>query len=414
MSNSFLPISSYKFAAVGADSAKFPHFMLVDMNSFFATVEQQANPFFRGRPLGVVASMHKHSSLIAASREAKEIGIKTGTPIWKALKICPDIVLVESEPQKYREVNRRVNRILSDYSDRIERYSIDESFLDFRGSKISPLDAGIKIKRRICEEVGQVLTCSVGIGQNKFLSKLAADLHKPDGLTLIWRDQLPQIYEKLKLTDLWGVARGWERRLARLGLVSPGDVLRYPLPNIVAAFGKPGHYIWHRINGLEEDEIASDDEAPKSFGHSWVLNFRTTDKRRLSPVILRLAEKASRRMRREGFKASGLYLSIATSDGQYLHQSKKLDYQIETGVELYDAVMIMWRDWKLTADASKIAVGFFRLSDRHEQLSLFGHTSKRLTDSLDLINDKYGEFTIRSGLLVHSKSYAPDAIAFGL
>src|SRR6201999_3438021 len=101
---------------------------------------------------------------------------------------------------------------------------------------------GIEIKRRIKEEAGEVLTCSVGLGQNKFLAKLAADLNKPDGLTVIWRDQLPQIYQKLRLSDLWGVARGWERRLARLGLVSPAHVLRYPLANMVAAFGKPGYY----------------------------------------------------------------------------------------------------------------------------------------------------------------------------
>jgi DNA polymerase IV len=412
--NSFLPVSSYKFGARGGDSAKFPHFMLLDMNSFFASVEQQANPFLRGRPIGVVASIHKNSTLIAASKEAKALGIKTGTVNWKAQRICPNIILVESEPQKYREVNRRVNRILAEYCDRIERYSIDESFMDFRGSKISPLDAGIEIKRRIRQEVGEVLTCSVGIGQNKFLAKLAADLHKPDGLTVLWRDQLPQVYEKLKLTDLWGVARGWERRLARMGLVSPGDVLRYPLPNMVAAFGKPGYYIWHRINGLEEDEIASDEDPPKSFGHSWVLNFRTTDKSRLGPVIMRLAEKAARRMRRGDYKARGFYLSLSLADGSYFHQSKKLDYDIETGSELYDAAMVMWRDWRLAANVVKIAVGFFRLTDRQEQLPLFGQASKQLNDSVDLINDKYGEFTLRSGMLVHSKDYAPDAIAFGL
>jgi DNA polymerase IV len=196
--------------------------------------------------------------------------------------------------------------------------------------------------------------------------------------------------------------------------MSPGDVLRYPLSNMIAAFGKPGYYIWHRINGLEQDEIASDEDPPKSFGHSWVLNFRTTDKRQLAPVVLRLAEKAARRMRRHDFKARGFYLAVATADGQYLHHSKKLDYQIETGYELYEAAMVMWKDWRLAADATQVAVGFFRLIERHEQLPLFGKSSRELNDSLDLINDKYGEFTVRSGMLVHSETYAPDAIAFGL
>ncbi len=411
--NSFLPVSSYKMAGGSPDSGKFPHIMLLDMNSFFASVEQQANPRLRGKPVGVCASLHKTSCLIAASKEAKKMGIKTGTLIWKAQKICPDIVLVESEPEKYREVNRRMNRILDDYSDRIEHYSIDESFLDLSESQISPVQAGVEIKRRIRDEVGEALTCSIGIAQNKFMAKLAADMQKPDGLAVVWREQLPEIYKRKKLSDLWGVARGWERRLARLGIASPLDVLHYPLANLMAAYGKPGYYIWNRINGLEIDEICSDEDPPKSFGHSWVLNFRSTDKQKIAPVIMRLAEKAARRMRREDFKAQGIYLTIRMADGTGYHQSKKLHRDIETGSGLYEEALMIWKNWRFHSEVAFVACGFFELSQRTDQLSLFGKTEKNLNDSLDLINDKYGEFTIRPGLLVHTQDYAPDAIAFG-
>ena len=412
--NSFLPVSSYKVAKTGESPAGMPHFMLLDMNSFFATVEQQANPFFRDKPVGIVASHHKTSCLIAASKEAKKLGIKTGSVIWQAKKVCPDLILVKSEPAKYREVNRRVNKILDDYSDRIEHYSIDESFVDFNGAKMDPLSAGLEIKQRIKKEVGEVLTCSIGIGQNKFLAKLGADLNKPDGLTILWREQLPNIYRNLRLKDLWGVARGWEKRLARLGLVSPVDVLNYPLANMIAAFGKPGYYMWHRINGLEEDEISSYEDPPKSFGHSWVLNFRTTDKVRLGAAVLRLAEKAARRMRADGFKAYGVYFTVSTAEGQRFHQSKKLGQEISTGMELFQIAQKIWESWDFASDVAYVAVGFFNLALRHEQLSLFGDNSKKLLDSLDEINDKYGEFTVRPGMLVNTQDYAPDAIAFGL
>ena len=412
--NSFLPVSSYKIAKGMKNEEGLPNFMLLDMNSFFATVEQQANPHFRNKPLGIVASHHKTSCLIAASKEAKKLGIKTGSVIWQAQKICPELILVKSEPSKYREVNRRFNIILQDYTDRIESYSIDESFMDFKDAKVDPLTAALEIKRRIREEVGEVLTCSIGIGQNKFLAKLGADMNKPDGLTVIWREQLPTIYKDLGFRDLWGVARGWETRLNRLGMLSPLDVLKYPLANMMAAFGKPGYYMWHRINGLEEDEIASDEDPPKSFGHSWVLNFRTTNKERLGVALLRLAEKAARRMRADGFKAYGVYVSIATAGGERFHQSKKLSQEVDTGVGLYQIARKIWEPWDFTTDVSQIAVGFFNLSPRHEQLSLFGDNSKKLLDSLDVINDKYGEFTIRPGTLIHTQSYAPDAIAFGL
>jgi DNA polymerase IV len=153
--NSFLPVSSRKLGGSAGGASELlrpdglPHVMLMDMNSFFASVEQQANPRLRGRPVGVVASMHPTSTLIAASKEAKRIGIRTGTLIWKARKICPSIALCEAEPLKYRAVNRRVNKVLDSYSDRVEHYSIDESFLDLSESRISPAQVGVEIKRRI-------------------------------------------------------------------------------------------------------------------------------------------------------------------------------------------------------------------------------------------------------------------------
>jgi DNA polymerase-4 len=411
--NSFLPISNNKTFNTTPRVDEFPHVLLIDMNSFFASVEQQVNPFFRNKPLGVCASLHKTSCLIAASKEAKRLGIKTGTLIWKAQKICPDIILVQSEPSKYRQVNRVFNKILGNYTDQIQPYSIDESFLDLSGCAKNSVEIGVEIKQQIRKELGNVITCSIGISSNKFLAKLAADMQKPDGLTVIWRDQLPEIYKHKKLSDLWGVARGWERRLARLGISSPLDVLKYPVANLMAVFGKPGFYIWQRINGLEVDEFESVEDPPKSFGHSWVLNFRSTDKNRLAPVIMRLAEKAARRMRGEGFKARGVYLSIRMADDNGYHQSQKLSRDIDSGAELYQEALRIWGDWRFHSEVAHIAVGFFCLSERNEQLDLFGPTPKRLSDSLDLINDKYGEFTIRSALLTHTQDYAPDAIAFG-
>ncbi|GEM_PF-131799 len=516
----------------------FPKILLVDMNSFFASVEQQANPFWRGKPLGVCASLHETSCLIAASKEAKALGITTGMLVYKAKRIYPKIILLQAEPEKYREVNRRINQIFRDYTDQVEEYSIDESFLElnsnieYRNPKqylnskhkyqnhgfenlnfehsnlFSASDLGFRIlpnhllvaaeiKKRIRHEVGEWLTCSVGIGQNKFLAKLAADMEKPDGLTIIWRENLPEIYKSKQLKDLWGIGRGWEGRLGKLGITSPAQILDYPVQNLISLFGKPGYDLWQRVNGLERDEIGSsltfdgsaarigkrleaalpDDAAelryasrrritsydePKSFGHSWVLNFRTTDKEKLKPVILRLAEKAARRMRRQGFVANAIYLSVRLVNGESKHQSKKLKFSLETGQELYEQALILWRNWKFNADVMHIAVGFTNLAPRANQLELFDTKIKksqitnnksqistnnqnikfqrapfgasnldlgiyldfgacdlelsnprRLTHTIDLINDKYGEFTIRSGLLTKTSDYAPDSIAFG-
>jgi DNA polymerase-4 len=392
---------------------KLPKILLVDMNSFFASVEQQANPFLRGKPMGVAVSPHPSSCLIATSKEAKAKGIKNGISVYKAQKIYPKIIVVESEPEKYREVSRAANRIFSDYSDLVEPYSIDESFLDLHNSKLNPLEVGALIKKRIRQEVGEWLTCSVGIGENKFLAKLASDMEKPDGLTVIWREQLAEIYKQKKLSDLWGINRGWTKRLAKLNITNPGQLLNYPVQNLISMFGKPGFEIWERVNGLEYDEVSNTENPPKSFGHSWVLNFRTTKKEKLKIVILRLAEKAARRMRREGFIAHGIYLSVLLVDGSYLHKSHKLKFFVETGLELYHEALKMWKFWDFHAEAQHIAVGFTYLSPKVSQLQLFPNKVETLTPVLDRINDKYGEFAIRSGLLTETADFAPDAIAFG-
>lgn len=245
------------------------------------------------------------------------------------------------------------------------------------------------------------------------MAKLAADLQKPDGLSIVWRSQLPEIYKKKRLVDLWGIAHGWQNRLAKLNITKPAQLLGYPVGNLISMFGKPGFFIWQRVNGLEEDEIKVSEDLPKSFGHSWVLNFRTTDKDRLKIVVLRLAEKAARRMRREGFVASGMYLSITMVDGSYFHKSKKLQFQIETGLELFFEALRLWKPWNFSQEVLHIAVGFSYLAMKTNQLTLLPNKTRTLTASLDRINDKYGEFTIRSGLLTTTADFAPDAIAFG-
>src|SRR6185436_5455813 len=211
-----------------------PRIMLVDMNSFFASVEQQANPRLRGRPVGVSPSFHKNSCLIGTSKEAKAMGIRNGIPLYKAQRICPDILVIESEPEKYREVNRQINRIFSDYTKTLEAYSVDESFLDLHNSKLNPLIIGSQIKQRIREEIGDWLTCSVGIAENKFMAKLAADMEKPDGLSVLWREQLGEVYKHKQLTDLWGINHGWQNRLNKLGIMRPGQLLNYPVENLIS------------------------------------------------------------------------------------------------------------------------------------------------------------------------------------
>ena len=286
---------------------------------------------------------------------------------------------------------------------------------------------------------------------------IAIDMEKPDGLSIVWQSQLKEIYKSKKLSDLWGISRGWTKRLAKLNITSPSQLLDYPVQNLIAVFGKPGFYLWERVQGLEEDQIllsafpspsgrgwpegsgegeltyeldspslsptatsppkgerqGEKNHLPKSFGHSWVLNFRTTDKEKLKIVILRLAEKAARRMRRQQFVAQSVYLSVSLADGNYFGRSKRLNFLVETGLELYYEALKIWANWSFKSEVAHIAVGFASLQVKTRQLSLLPDKYSNLTPTIDLLNNKYGEFTIRSSLLAKTSDFAPDSIAFG-
>jgi DNA polymerase-4 len=283
-----------------------------------------------------------------------------------------------------------------------------------RESKVNPIKVAVEIKRRIKDEVGDWLTCSAGLGNNRFLAKLASGMMKPDGLSVVFKDNLRQAYEGLKLSDLWGIARGWTARLGRLGITTPVELMDYPVQNLVSLFGKSGFYIWRRVCGLEEDSMSADEQPPKSFGNSWVLDFRTTDKSRIMPVIMYLAEKAARRMRKEGFCARGIYLVIDCGGGKFgFAKSKRLGFLVESGQQFYEQANLLLAGWRPDAEVKRIAAGFMMLKQRASQLDMFGDGQRRLLEAMDFVNDRYGEFFVRSGFLARCSDFAPDSIAFG-
>ncbi len=172
--------------------------MHLDMNSYFATVEQQANPLLRGKPVGVCAYLSPKGCIIAASQEAKKFGVRTGMRVSEAKKICPQIILLENDPDKYRFISRQIFSVLKKISDDVEVYSIDEAFIDLTGlAKDFNVAQAIakKIKQTIRDEIGSYLTCSIGISHTRWLAKFASEENKPDGLTIITQQDLANIFK---------------------------------------------------------------------------------------------------------------------------------------------------------------------------------------------------------------------------
>lgn len=413
----------------------------VDMNSYFASVEQQANPFLRGKPVGVCAYLSKNGCIIAASIEAKKIGIKTGTLVYEARKICPSIILVENNPDKYRSTSEKIFSIFQDYSDRVEVYSIDEAFIDLDGFRYDFKKAeklAIEIKQRIKEEVGEWLKCSIGISQTRFLAKLAGELKKPDGLTILSASAssstkasddkkatadkpeeilfLDEVLKNLKLTDICGINHRLEARLNFLGIYTPLELKKYPVGNLMSKLGKYGYYLWSQLHGIEIEKVRTQAETlPKSIGHSYCLPKKTKDLVFLRKVLMKLCEKTGRRLRAENLEASGVMAAIGYLRSGGMHMSRKLPETIFASQQIfYHADKILFSR-PLLAPVSFLAVSVSSLKSASNQASFFSQKKEKLKSqsaALDKINNKYGEYTMVPGLMWECNDYAKDRIGF--
>jgi DNA polymerase-4 len=290
----------------------------VDMNSFFASAEQQADPALRGRPVAVCSyAASDFSSVIAASVEAKRLGVKVGMRLKEARMKAPGIVGVTCDPTKYKELSARALSVFSRYTDRVEPYSIDEAFLDLTGWYRDMAEAAwgmTYLRRRIRAEVGEWMGCSVGLAPTRFLAKTASDLQKPNGLAVITPQNLDQVLAGLDLEDVCGIGRRMRRQFERRGMYGLLDVKRTPPHVLIRAFGKQGFFFWCRLNGLEFERVHTAEELyPKSVGHSYWVPRHVSEAGLLPSALMKLTDRAGRRLRRLRMRAGAVHLSVGIS-----------------------------------------------------------------------------------------------------
>lgn len=388
----------------------------IDMNSYFASVEQQANPFLRGKAVAVCAYLSPNGCIIASSREAKEKGVKTGLRVRDARLLCPPTVFLQNDPVKYRAATEDIFGILAEYSDRIEPYSIDEAFVDLTGYAAG-LEEGArkakKINERIKEEVGEWLRSSVGIAETRFIAKLASDTGPKDSVTILPSSQLASYLKKISLRDIWGIAEGLERRLASLGITNPLEFRQAPMTHILSSLGKPGYYLWASLNGIELNGVATEEEhQPKSIGHSYCLPQKTANPKTLAAILMKLCEKTGRRLRTGGWDAWAITVGYHAA-----HGGRGASHRLP--VPLYDSFDIFREAWRLlnadtiSSPVSMLAVSVSSFKIPSANVSLFPlrrGDPRKVAGALDAINDRWGEYTVMRGAMWHTQKNAPDRI----
>ncbi len=407
----------------------------IDMNSYFASVEQQDNLAWRGKPLGVCE--HLGGIIIAASVEAKQWGIKTGTPVWEAKKLYPKIILTKTHPDRYRLYTGRLMKILRDYTGLVEQYSIDEAFIDATRvcnvKGVNPLEEGAAIgrliKARMKTEVGDWLRCSIGVAENKLLAKIASDLQKPDGLTVVCKGApcatqgaplitVGDLYNRLSLTDIPGIGYRQEKRLKEMGIKTLKDLRDYPRSKLIARFGLMGHHLYEmgQLRSSWKPTVDQEDNI-KSLGHMYTLPKEYREAKFFVPVLYKLSEMVARRMRVQQLVGNILHFHIHDSNHECYGKSKKLGYYLRDGREVfYEAVKIFeaanlpaGRQFKL------IGVTVAGLMEETGQQSLFerDEKSKRVINALDKINEKYGDSTVCRVPVKQAGNVFRDSIGFG-
>lgn len=396
-----------------------PLIMHIDLNSCFATVEQQSRPLLRHRPVAVMNRRTEHTAVVTASYEAKAKGVKVGMRYKDALKLAPNLVALESDPAKYRYVYHRLLDIMNDYSAHVTMKSIDEGVIDFTQAtslmRDRPLEEiGREIKQRLRDEVGSYMRCNVGIGTNRFLAKTAAGLHKPDGLDVITHDNLRAVLGGLQLTDLTGIAKHNEHRLNSVGIYTPLEFLDAdPVTLRKMVFKSIVGEQWHqRLRGWEVDDVIHD---VKTIGRQYVLEERNLPLHQIAKRLHNLCESVGSRLRSQGRVARGVSVYIKTNDRQYW-QARHM-----AQLPFYSDQAIYAQAWSLLSQAPtgirEIGISCYELShDTDPQLSLFGDQVARdraVTEAVDVINQRFGERTIHSADTLETQRIVKQKIPFG-
>ncbi len=387
--------------------------LFVDMNSFFASVEQQLRPELRGRPVGVCPFLNDATCIIAASIEAKRLGIKTGTNVGEAKRLCPDIALIEARPAPYRQFHGRIMAALDQTRCRVIIRSIDEALLLVpRDLRPETIELAREIKANL-SSLGDQLKASIGIAPNAFLAKMASNFQKPDGLVRLELTGLADFYAQLGLTDLHGVSWRMARRFAAIGLGSPLELSRAPYALLRRFFGLTGEAWYLRLRGYEVDLAPT---TRRMIGHQTTLTpHATTDPRKIAGLASQLTYKAAVRLRAAGYAARGVAVYLRYNDrsswGRVYHGRHPFS-DSATFLAHVERLLSRHRLSRPVRLVSVSAIDLVPLAQTTRSLFDEAGGDERLSEALDQINGRFGVGTVRPAEQLLS-SPARDAVGFG-
>ena len=387
--------------------------ILVDMNAFFAAVEQLDDPTLRHRPVAVTNGS-QGSCIITCSYEARAFGIKTGMRLKDAQKLCPQLIRCPSRPQRYAELSTTIMDALSTVTPDLEIYSVDEAFLDVTYCQQlhgNPVRIGQLTQQTVWEATK--LPCSIGISGDKTTAKFAAKLQKPNGFTVIPPWEAKRRLRHVPVTELCGIAHGIGHFLAKYGVYTCGDMQKLPISILARRFGNLGRRIWYMCQGADPDPVTTKIPQPKSLGHGKVLPPNTRSRDVIKKYLLQMSIKLTCRLRRHNLMAQCFFIGIKTPQG-WLGDKFKLAYPTDDTQTLYQLTQKFIQQYHLENNiARQVQITALDPYPALAQGDLFAShkvSQQQLNRTVDAINNRYGQFTITPANLLERTSM-PDVIS---
>jgi DNA polymerase-4 len=369
------------------------HILHADMDAFFSAVEERENPELKGKAVIIGGvSLSNRGVVSTASYEARKFGVHSAMPIVQARKLCPDGIYLPARHGLYKESSREIFNILKKYTPLVEKLSIDEAFLDVKGCERLYGNA-VEIAKKIKKEVKRKteLTISVGVSVNKFLAKLASDFDKPDGLTIIKKEDIKSFMRNLDIDKIWGVGDVFAAKLAAEDVYKAGDIWSYSLEELKDEFGKAGVKLFFLSRGMDNREVKSQSQI-KSISHEETFIDNISDQDKLFAYLFKMSEKVSFRLHSNSLKGNTIFIKVRYSDFSTYSRQKSLKTAVNSSEEIYQtAKTLLEKNNLLNKPLRLLGAGVSNLSSEgKEQLNLFAEADDQLDQTIDDLKRKYG------------------------
>jgi len=379
----------------------------LDMDAFYPAVEVLDNPELKGKPV-IVGGSKERGVVSSASYEARKFGVHSAQPMATAIRLCPNGIVMPVRMSRYKEVSEQVFEIFDIFTPVVEPLSIDEAFLDVTASTRlfgSPTEIAKKIKQMVVEKTG--LTISAGVAPSKFVAKIASDMEKPDGLTVVPANKVREFLDPLPIEKMWGVGKVTQQALSRLSIQTFKDLSQVPVETLEKKFGKHGIHM-HRLSmGIDDRDVVTEHEV-KSIGHEETFSEDILQVDLAKKELLSLANRVARRMRRQGVEGKTITLKVKYHDFVRITRSVTWHKYTNDSVDIYSNICSLL---KKTAVGKRpvrlLGISLSNLADigSGRQLSLFSHREsnekrRELNKTLDSVIDKFGRKGIRPGSLI--------------